>query len=230
MMERNGSLTMHAGDLDARLESEEMKQLMEDYSQIRYVYAAGIRLITARLEALECEFEQKGSHNPIHHVESRVKTLASILKKLDSLGIPQTVAEAKKNLNDIAGVRVVCCYVDDIYKIYNSLISMDDIQLIEKKDYILQPKDNGYRSLHIVVDIPVYLSGGKVYLPVEIQIRTVAMDFWAALEHGIRYKSPSEVPTYINEQLRACADIIASTDDRMQMIFQEIQKLNGEDA
>ena len=230
MMERNGSLTMHAGDLDARLESEEMKQLMEDYSQIRYVYAAGIRLITARLEALECEFEQKGSHNPIHHVESRVKTLASILKKLDSLGIPQTVAEAKKNLNDIAGVRVVCCYVDDIYKIYNSLISMDDIQLIEKKDYILQPKENGYRSLHIVVDIPVYLSGGKVYLPVEIQIRTVAMDFWAALEHGIRYKSPSEVPTYINEQLRACADIIASTDDRMQMIFQEIQKLNGEDA
>ena len=125
-------------------------------------------------------------------------------------------------------MRVVCCYVDDIYRISELLLGQDDVSVVEKKDYIESPKENGYRSLHIVVDLPVYLSQGKVFIPVEIQIRTVAMDFWAALEHGIRYKSPSEVPAFINDELRACADIIAATDDRMLEIFKAIQLLNGE--
>lgn len=227
MLQKNGSMTMSAGTLDLHMQDPRMDELLHDYAQIRHVYAAGIREITSRLEVLESEFQYSGAHNPIHHIESRVKTLASIVKKMENMSIPLTIANAKKNLHDIAGVRVVCCYVDDIYRIADLLLSQDDVSLVEEKDYIKVPKENGYRSLHIVVDLPVYLSQGKVFVPVEIQIRTVAMDFWAALEHGIRYKSPSEVPPFINDELHACADIIAATDDRMLEVFKAIQLLNG---
>lgn len=201
--------------------------LQREYEQISMVYAAGIREITSRLEVLQTEFSYKGRHNPIHHIESRVKSLDSILKKLDAQGFPRSMANAKKSLRDIAGVRVICCYSDDIYRVAGLLLSQDDISLVEKKDYIKQPKANGYRSLHITVDLPVYLSQGRVFIPVEIQIRTVAMDFWASLEHGIRYKNPADVPAFINDDLHACADIIAATDDRMLQLFKQIQRLNG---
>lgn len=227
MIPKNGSLTMSTGSLDLHMQDPLMDELLQDYAKIRHVYAAGIREITSRLEVLESEFQYKGTHNPIHHIESRVKTLASIVKKLEDMKLPLTISNAKKNMHDIAGVRVICCYVDDIFRIAEALLSQDDVSLVEKKDYIASPKENGYRSLHIVVDLPVYLSQGKVFVPVEIQIRTVAMDFWASLEHGIRYKSPSEVPSFINDELRACADIIAATDDRMLEIFKAIQLLNG---
>lgn len=227
MIPKNGSLTMSASSLDLHMQDPLMDELLQDYAKIRHVYAAGIREITSRLEVLESEFQYKGTHNPIHHIESRVKTLASIVKKLEGMKLPLTISNAKKNMHDIAGVRVICCYVDDIFRIADALLSQDDVSLVEKKDYIASPKENGYRSLHIVVDLPVYLSEGKVFVPVEIQIRTVAMDFWASLEHGIRYKSPSEVPSFINDELRACADIIAATDDRMLEIFKAIQLLNG---
>ena len=227
MIPKNGSLTMSTGSLDLHMQDPLMDELLQDYAKIRHVYAAGIREITSRLEVLESEFQYKGTHNPIHHIESCVKTLASIVKKLEGMKLPLTIANAKKNMHDIAGVRVICCYVDDIFRIAEALLSQDDVSLVEKKDYIASPKENGYRSLHIVVDLPVYLSEGKVFVPVEIQIRTVAMDFWASLEHGIRYKSPSEVPSFINDELRACADIIAATDDRMLEIFKAIQLLNG---
>lgn len=227
MTERNGSSIINAGTLGLHMDDPNMDELLRDYGQIRHVYAAGIREITSRLEVLQSEAQYRGKHNPIHHIESRVKTLASIIKKLRSMGLPDTISSAKKSLRDIAGVRVVCCYVDDIYSIAKLLLSQDDVSLIEKKDYIEMPKANGYRSLHMVVDLPVYLAEGKVYIPVEIQIRTVAMDFWASLEHGIRYKSPAEVPAIINDELRACADIIAATDDRMQEIFRQIQQLSG---
>lgn len=227
MIPKNGNMTMSTNTLDLHMQDPLMDELLQDYAKIRHVYAAGIREITSRLEVLDSEFQYRGTHNPIHHIESRVKTLASIVKKLEGMNIPLTIANAKKNLHDIAGVRVVCCYVDDIFRIAESLLAQDDVSLVEKKDYIASPKENGYRSLHIVVDLPVYLSQGKVFVPVEIQIRTVAMDFWAALEHGIRYKSPSEVPAFINDELRACADIIAATDDRMLEIFKAIQLLNG---
>ena len=228
MTQKNGSSTLNTHEMGIHMEDPSMDELLSDYGQIRHVYAAGIREITSRLEVLESEFQHKGKHNPIHHIESRVKTLASIIKKLRAMGLPETMVSAKKGLRDIAGVRVVCCYVEDIYRIAELLLSQDDVSLIEQKNYIETPKANGYRSLHIVVDLPVYLSQGKVYVPVEIQIRTVAMDFWAALEHGIRYKNPADVPQIINEELRICADIIAATDDRMLSIFQKIQELNGE--
>ena len=203
-----------------------MEQLRREYGQVIGIYEAAIREINARLQTLDAEFSLRHRHNPIHHIESRVKTLPSIVRKLHSISCPISISSAKKVLHDIAGVRVVCCYVDDIYTIANLLLSQDDIQLILEKDYIKNPKPNGYRSLHIVVDVPVYQLQGKLFVPVEIQIRTVAMDFWATLEHGIRYKASEEVPQSIVEQLRGCADVITETDYKMQEIFKVLQNVN----
>ena len=200
-----------------------MEELRREYSKIVGVYEAAIREINARLQTLDSEFSIKHQHNPIHHIETRVKSLNSIVKKLHDTGIPISMDNAKKNLHDIAGVRVVCCYVDDIYRIADLLLQQDDISLILEKNYIKNPKPNGYRSLHIVVDVPVYMSQGKLFIPVEIQIRTVAMDFWATLEHGIRYKSTDEVPQGIVDELRECADVITETDYKMQEIFKALQ-------
>ena len=202
-----------------------MEELRREYAQIQGVYEAAIREINARLQTLDSEFSFKFMHNPIHHIESRVKSLTSIVKKLHSLGYPISISCAKKTLHDIAGVRVVCRYVDDIYRIADLLLSQDDISLILEKNYIKNPKANGYRSLHIVVDVPVYMSRGKLYIPVEIQIRTVAMDFWATLEHGIRYKASDEVPQSIVDELRDCANVITETDYKMQEIFKALQKV-----
>ena len=206
-----------------------MEELRREYAQIQGVYEAAIREINARLQTLDSEFSFKHMHNPIHHIESRVKSLPSIVKKLHSLGYPISISCAKKTLHDIAGVRVVCRYVDDIYRIADLLLSQDDISLILEKNYIKNPKANGYRSLHIVVDVPVYMSRGKLYIPVEIQIRTVAMDFWATLEHGIRYKTTDEVPQRIVDELRACADVITETDYKMQEIFRALQQVHDRD-
>ena len=206
-----------------------MEELRREYAQIQGIYEAAIREINARLQTLDSEFSFKYMHNPIHHMESRVKTLASIVKKLHSMGYPISISCAKKTLHDIAGVRVVCRYVDDIYKIASLLLSQDDVMLILEKDYIKNPKPNGYRSLHIVVDIPVYRLEGKLFIPVEIQIRTVAMDFWATLEHGIRYKASEDVPAHIGEELRDCANIIFDTDMRMQDVFKALQQVHDKE-
>ena len=203
-----------------------MEDLRREYAKIAGIYEAAIREINARLQTLDDEFSLKHQHNPIHHLESRVKTLGSIVRKLHEAGTPISIDNAKKTLHDIAGVRVVCRYVDDIYRIADLLLKQDDISLILQKDYIRHPKPNGYRSLHIVVDVPVYMSQGKLFIPVEIQIRTVAMDFWATLEHGIRYKATDEVPQGIVDQLRSCADVITETDYKMQEIFKALQKVH----
>lgn len=203
-----------------------MEELRADYARLSSVYAAAIREIHVRLQNLDSEFSFQHRHNPIHHIETRVKSLPSIIKKLHSMNIPVSIINAKKTLHDIAGVRVVCRYVDDIYRIANLLLSQDDVHLILEKDYIKKPKDNGYRSLHIVVDVPVYMIEGRVFIPVEIQIRTVAMDFWATLEHGIRYKATEEVPPKIVKELRECADVITDTDYKMQEIFKALQKVH----
>ncbi|MBO4297508.1 MAG: GTP pyrophosphokinase family protein [Clostridia bacterium] len=195
------------------------------YGKVQYLYEAGIDFVRGRLEALNNEFRVRHSHNPIHHIQSRVKTPQSISLKLKKSGIPVSMTNAKKNLRDIAGVRVICCYVEDIFTVAQLLTSQDDVQLIEEKNYIKHPKENGYRSLHLVVDVPVYLSEGKVYIPVEVQIRTVAMDFWASLEHNLRYKAEEEVPLFIVDELKKCADVITETDARMEQIFHAMSLL-----
>ena len=223
-MENLDSVNKYLSDYDVSLE-----ELRKDYAQIRGVYTAAINEINVRLQTLDREFSFRNRHNPIHHIKSRVKSLNSIIKKLGDMGVPISISSAKKNLHDIAGVRVICRYVDDIYRIANLLLAQDDISLIMEKNYIENPKPNGYRSLHIVVDVPVYMTMGKLYTTVEIQIRTVAMDFWATLEHGIRYKNTEEVSQAIVDQLRECADVITETDYKMQDIFQALQKVNDRD-
>lgn len=207
---------------------EEYKDLNSEYAQIQYLYSAAIQFMNVRLETLTNEFRISHRSNPIHHIESRVKSARSIMRKLRKQGIPVSMTNAKKNLHDLAGVRVVCCYTKDIFTIADLIKSQDDIQLIAEKDYIKTPKENGYRSLHLVVDVPVYLSGAKLFIPVEVQIRTVAMDFWASLEHDLRYKAPEEIPSSIVEELKKCADIITETDFRMEQISRAVHQLRDE--
>lgn len=207
---------------------EAYKDLNSEYVQIQYLYNAAIQFINVRLETLTNEFRISHRNNPIHHIESRVKSVRSIMRKLRKQGIPVSMTNAKKSLHDLAGVRVVCRYTKDIYTIAALIKSQDDIQLIAEKDYIRNPKENGYRSLHLVVDVPVYLSGAKLFIPVEVQIRTVAMDFWASLEHDLRYKAVGEVPSSIVEELKKCADVITETDSRMEEISQAVSQMRDE--
>lgn len=199
---------------------------VEEYNQLIPYYEAGIREIRARLQTLDRDFTLLHKHTPIHHIQWRIKSLPSLLRKLYNLGMQVSVTSAKKNMHDIAGVRVICCYTEDIQNIASLLAQQEDLQILEVKDYINNPKPNGYRSLHLVVDVPIYLTRGKVFVKVEIQIRTVAMDFWATLEHRIRYKADGAVPQEIVDELRECADIIAQTDSRMEQISQKLRRLN----
>ncbi|SDB01626.1 GTP pyrophosphokinase [Eubacterium oxidoreducens] len=186
--------------------------------QLMVMYEAGIDHIQTKLEILNKEFEVKKNRNPIASISSRVKEPMSIMEKLQRKGYPVTMENLMTKIFDIAGVRITCPFISDIYDVANILLSHDDIHLIELKDYIKYPKENGYRSLHLVVDVEVFFSEQKKRIPVEIQIRTIAMDFWAALEHQMAYKQGFEIPAEIYNELRDCATVIANTDERMQRI------------
>lgn len=185
-------------------------------------YEAAMKEICVRLESLDLEFKTQFAHNPIHHLENRIKSPDSILDKMQRKHIPLTADCMKESILDIAGVRVICNYIDDIYTITSSLISQDDLRLIKKTDYIQNPKPNGYRSLHVVVAVPVYKFSEKVIVPVEIQIRTIAMDFWASLEHQLHYKGKSDIAPELLDQLSDCAETIADLDMQMQHIYRSL--------
>lgn len=211
-----------ANDFSSMMVSEDMVDLFDDFMELNQIYSAGIKEVRTKLEILDDEFQVKFDHNPIHHMEYRLKSPKSIIGKLKKRGLPLEIEAIKEHLTDIAGVRVICNYVDDIYRIADLLTSQDDITVLKRKDYIANPKDNGYRSLHLVVEIPIFLAEMKQPIPVEIQIRTIAMDFWASLEHHLKYKSENEVPDAIREELRQCASTITSLDDRMQTIHNKL--------
>ena len=196
-----------------------------NYQQIQNVYMGAIREIRARLETLDTEFQYRHKHNPIHHIQSRVKTLPSIMKKLSDMGQPMTITSAKKHLHDIAGVRVVCCYVDDIYRIAELLLSQDDISLIFEKDYIKQPKPNGYRSYHMILSLSLRFLGRQLSSTIwlEVQLRTIAMDCWACMEHQLKYKRSIPSQKLIVQELKRCADEITSTDLSLQAIRELIE-------
>ena len=197
---------------------------LQEYQAMRQLYNGAIREITTKLENLDDEFSTRYAHNPIHHMESRLKSLKSIVGKLQRKGLPLTLASAQEELFDIAGVRVICNYIDDIYDLANMLCNQGDVAVLRRRDYIQEPKPNGYRSLHLTVRIPVFLSTGSVGVPVEIQIRTIAMDFWASLEHQLRYKAEHAVPPSLRAQLKACAEESAALDLRMQAIYRQLSK------
>jgi len=208
--------------------SEQTIALFGDYRKLlemEHLYNAAIREMQIKLETLNDEFKIKYERSPIHHIESRLKSKSSIIKKLIARQSDVSIDSAKQNLNDIAGVRVVCCYIDDVYSVADMLLRQSDIKLIKRQDYIEHPNYNGYRSLHLDIQIPIFLSDKTEYVNVEIQLRTVAMDFWASLEHDLRYKSGKDTPEEINMEMLICADEIAEIDRRMQDMYKRIQQL-----
>lgn len=209
-------------DFSGLMIKEEMVDIFDDFVALQQVYSAGIKEIRTKLEILDEEFQVRFDHNPIHHMEYRLKSPKSILGKLNKKGLPLEVDVIRANLTDVAGVRVICNYVDDIYRIAELLISQDDITLLEKKDYIKKPKENGYRSLHLVVEVPIFLAENKQPIPVEIQIRTIAMDFWASLEHHLKYKTATDVPDSVRQELVECANTITKLDNKMQGIHNQL--------
>jgi putative GTP pyrophosphokinase len=183
------------------------------------LYLSATREIATKLENLNSEFKYGAQRNPIHTIQTRVKTPWSIVQKLLRKKLEISVESARENLTDIAGVRVICSYIDDIYIIANMLLSQNDIELVRTTDYIKSPKPNGYRSLHLIITVPVFLSTRVEIVNVELQIRTIAMDFWASLEHELAYKLADKKTECICDELKACADEIANVDKRMQKLF-----------
>ncbi|WP_278626773.1 GTP pyrophosphokinase [Thomasclavelia cocleata] len=202
----------------------EITDTLQEFLALQQIYEAGIKEVKTKLEILDDEFKIKHDHNPIHHMEYRLKSVRSILGKLEKRGLEVSLESIVINLTDIAGVRVICNYVSDVYKIADMLIKQSDIKLIKKKDYIKHPKNNGYRSLHLVVEVPIFLAEKVQPIPVEIQIRTIAMDFWASLEHHLRYKADNEVPDGVRDELIECAKTISNLDYKMQGIYEELSK------
>lgn len=193
--------------------------------RIQQIYNAGIKEMQTKLEILDSEFKVKHDHNPIHHIESRLKKPESIVKKAIHKNIGLTENDIIRHIHDIAGIRVICNYVDDVYVVARLLTKQDDINVIEVKDYIKHPKPSGYRSLHLVLEIPIFLSEGAKPIHVEVQLRTIAMDFWASLEHKLKYKTDNQVPEDIKKELQECALSIAYLDVKMQNIH---NRLNSE--
>lgn len=188
------------------------------------LYDSAVKQLALKFEVLNSEFNVLYARNPIHHIESRVKSAGSIAAKLAKKGLPITIESAKKNVNDIAGVRVVCNYIDDVYHVAEMFTRQKDVEIVKRQDYIRTPNYNGYRSLHLDIRVPVYLSDRTEYVGAEIQLRTIAMDFWASLEHDIRYKADkSKLPAGINEEMYACAGKIAEIDRQMQDMYKRIK-------
>ena len=194
----------------------------QQYRELMQLYDAAVREVRTKVEILDAEFSVRYARNPIHHIDTRLKSPASITEKLIRKGLPQTLESIEQNLTDIAGVRIVCNYLEDIYHIADLLIHQHDIELVRRRDYIQNPKESGYRSLHLVVRVPVFLSSHTELVPVEIQIRTIAMDFWASLEHQLRYKSDYETTQKLRARLQKCAETSAALDREMQSIYREL--------
>lgn len=194
----------------------------KQYNQLMLFYEAGIRQMTTKLQILNREFEQSNDRNPIENIKSRIKSQESVINKLERKGLPMTLSSMTNNIFDIAGIRVICPFITDVYQIARMLLSQTDVELVRVKDYIREPKDNGYRSLHMIVKISVFFSDGMRQVPIEIQLRTIAMNFWASTEHQLRYKKDKPMTPEMHERLKKCADIMADADYQMQKLAEEM--------
>mgnify|MGYP001099120881 CR=1 FL=1 len=205
--------------------SMELFENYQDYLALQHLYQAALKQLQIKFEVLNDEFRVRSGRSPIHHIETRLKSTSSIVQKLRSRNYAVTLASAKQNLNDIAGIRVVCSYIDDVYRVAEMLLRQSDIVLLKAQDYIKNPNFNGYRSLHLDIQLPIYLSDHTEHVNVEVQLRTVAMDFWASLEHDLRYKSQKNIPAHISQEMLEASQSIAAIDRQMQAIYQEILAL-----
>lgn len=192
-------------------------------------YVSALKVVNMYIETIEEELFAHKRSNPIEHVKSRLKRPSSIARKLNKKGLEPTIDNALQYIDDIAGVRIVCLFRDDIYKIANVIENFDNIRVVRIKDYINKPKENGYRSYHMHVEIPVRMLNCEEWVKVEIQIRTVAMDFWASLEHKIRYKQDADIPDNIGKELKLCASLVEKIDSEMQNLNREIELLDSPD-
>ena len=189
-------------------------------------YRCAILEVETKFKVLNEQFSLQHERNPIENIKSRLKSIESIVAKLQKRGLPFSLGSVEENLHDVAGVRVICSFVDDIYMLADCLLQQDDVRLLERKDYIQNPKSNGYRSLHLIIEVPIFLQEGKKYMKVEVQLRTIAMEFWANLEHRLRYKK--DIDAHLWEQteheLLDCARLSAQLDEKMQSVRNIIEK------
>ena len=195
----------------------------DEWARLMLRYGSALKQVATKIDILNNEFMQVYHYNPIEHVKSRIKSAESIVKKLKRIGAEVTLENMEAYLSDIAGIRIICSFTSDIYLIADLISSQGDIKVLRIKNYIANPKENGYQSYHMIISVPVYLLDGPVETKVEIQIRTIAMDFWASLEHKIRYKFEGKAPAYIEEQLKGCAEIVNKLDAKMLSLNREIQ-------
>lgn len=207
------------------IDPQKAQAFFDQFFNMQIRYKSAIREMLTKLEILDEEFQLRHQRNPIHHTQSRMKSMPSMLQKLERKGLEPTIENATKRLADIAGVRVICSYLEDIYTVADLLREQDDLTILHERDYIKHPKSNGYRSLHLIISVPVFLSEGKYYVPVEVQIRTIAMDFWASLEHHIRYKKNQSIPGELAQELVQAAEDIARLDRKMQAIYAIVEKM-----
>ncbi len=194
---------------------EDLRNLMEDWKNELLVYKFALDQMDTKFSIISQEYNLIHGHNPIEHTKSRVKSFESLINKLVRKGCDITTKAAKEHINDIAGLRIVCSFLSDIYNMVEVLKEHEDIKILKMKDYIKNPKPNGYRSLHLIVEVPVYLTNRVEHAKVEIQIRTIAMDFWTSLEHKIYYKLNNEVPNQLTDELKEAADIANYLDEKM---------------
>lgn len=204
--------------------AELLERMIKDMNILMVYYRCAIMEIETKLKVLNEEYSLKHDRNPINSIKSRLKSYSSIREKLQREGIVATPEQIEKNLNDIAGVRVICSFIDDVYDVTSALLQQDDITLIAIKDYIKNPKPNGYRSLHLIIEVPIFLQHEKRMVKVEIQLRTIAQDFWASLEHQMRYKKNFEFTDDMANELLECATLSADLDERMEKLNKYITK------
>ena len=215
-----------------KMNAEEREMFIDktnDFKNLMMLYTCALKEITTKFEVLDEEFSVRYNRNPVEEIKSRLKSPSSILDKLRRKNLPISVDAIRENMFDVAGVRIICSFPEDIYNLADMLTRQDDIKLIRKKDYIANPKENGYRSLHLIVQVPIFLSDRTEYMNVEVQLRTIAMDFWASIEHKVRYKKNIKNSEIVSSGLKECADIISNLDNYMQNIHHYIDEENDVD-
>ena len=200
---------------------------LKDLKKVMFLYDSALKEVETKIEILNNEFKMAHKYNPIEHIASRIKTPQSIAKKLRHNNKEYTIENVIKQINDIAGIRIICSFKSDIFRIADSISKQNDVRVLKIKDYITNPKSNGYSSYHMIISVPIYLTNTVVDTKVEIQIRTIAMDYWASLEHKIYYKFEGNAPMNIREELRECADVVAYLDEKMLSINEKIERYNN---
>lgn len=216
---KNSYVELEGVHMELRVDNDDG---IDSWKEVNLIYNAALKQVETKIEILNDEFQHVHRYNPIEHIKARIKTPESIVKKLKRHGYESTIDNMVKHVNDIAGIRVICSFTSDIYRIAERIRQQKDIQVVAVKDYITYPKTSGYKSYHMLVTVPVYLSDRIVDTRVEIQIRTVAMDFWASLEHKIHYKFEGDAPEHIKSELVECAKMVSDLDSRMLSLNEEI--------